>query len=330
MSVDFLQRGRAALIQIGPVVIGAPDLRVTFKVKKSIKSQATTPNEATVQIFNLAQKTRRQLDDAADNKWLLSIQAGYVGESAEDFDPTFLPRLYLGTVVNVLSYKSGTELVTEIQSLQHPGVGASLISTAIAPGATKADAFEALVKQIGKDNPAVDISQALDRLKRKDFRGAAESLVAGVSLIGQSQAQLKALVRDVGLESWVDDDGLKISASEELPKGLRAVLLTARTGLIGELKRVYDRKNPKAFIIRAQALLNGEIALGRQVVIESAGINGTFRVRAVSYGGDSHGPEWTTELEASLLAVIKYYDGSTGSFGEISASPLSRGRSVEP
>lgn len=326
MTSGLLQRGRAALIQIGPVVVRAPDLRVAFRVKKTIKSHATTPNEATIQIFNLAQKSRRKLDEAAENKWLLSIQAGYVGQSAEDFDPAFLPRVYLGTVVSVLSFKSGTELVTEIQSLQHPAVGASMISTALKPGAKKSDTLKALLEQLQKDNPTVDITSAMERVQRKDFVGAAKSIASGISLIGQTQQHLQLFAREAGLETWIDDDGVKVSASDETPKGLRAVLLTARSGLIGELKRVYDQKNPKAFIVRAQALMNGEIAIGRQVVIRSAGLEGTFRVRAVSYNGDSHGQEWTTELEAVMLSEVKYTDGTKGTFSDVPVTPTSRER----
>jgi hypothetical protein len=307
---DQVQFRRLARLQIGGVVIDAPALRIGFRVKKTITSKATDPNAAEIKVYNLAKKTRERLKETADGKTGLSLLAGYAGPAA-DTDVGALPQIFRGDVRLVLSYREGTENVTEIQAVTGKNLGGNIISTSLSPGATKKERLLAVLDDMKRNNPLVDFSQAFDRVQRGDFKGGLDALKSGASMVGRSLDYTKALARDFGLEAWVDDDQLIISGADEVPKGTLAVLLSPETGLIGAPRPVYDTKNPKAFVVRATGLLNGGFALGRQVKIVSEDLTGVFRIRAVAHTGDTHSGEWSSEVEAVMLSKILYTDGTS-------------------
>lgn len=301
---------RLARVQIGGVVIDGPALRVGFRVKKTITSKATDPNSAEIKIYNLAKKTREALRDTADGKTGLSLLAGYAGPGGET-EAGALPQIFRGDVRLVLSYREGTENVTEVQAVTGKALGGNIISTSLSPGATKQDRLLAVLEDMKRNNPLVDFSQAFDRVRMGDFKGGLDALKSGASMVGRSLDYTKALARDFGLEAWVDDDQVIISGADEVPKGALAVFLSPDSGLIGAPRPIYDTKNPKQFIVRATALLNGGFALGRQVQIESEGLSGRFRIRAVAHTGDTHLGEWSSEVEAVMLSRVLYTDGTS-------------------
>ena len=49
--------------------------------------------------------------------------------------------------------------------------------------------------------------------------------------------------------------------------------------------------------IKARCLLNGRIAPGRLVELESVIVSGSFIVKKVKHSGQTWGNDWTTEME---------------------------------
>lgn len=310
---EQVQFRRICSVQIGGVLVEGPALRVAFRVRKSI-TKTTDPNQAEVKIYNLAQATRQKLDEAATEKRAdgsligMSLAAGYAGA---DGATTSIPQIFRGEVRLISSRREGTEWVTTVQAVTGAGMGGNIISSSLAPGSTKAQRLTAVLDDLKRNNPLVDFSQAFDRVKRGDFKGAADSLKGGASLFGKSLDYTKKLAQDFGLEVWVDDDAVYITGADEVPKGSLAVLISPETGMLEAPNRIFDQKNPKAWIVRVKTLLNGGLVLGRQVQVNSESLSGMFRVRALNHEGDTHGQEWSTEIEASLLARVLFSDGST-------------------
>jgi hypothetical protein len=112
-----------------------------------------------------------------------------------------------------------------------------------------------------------------------------EKAQSGIALSGGSKTILDDLAAKQDLEWSVQNNTLQV-----LPKakdsGLRAVLLTPSTGLIGSpVKREIDNGPGVEF----KALIQPQLIPGRLVKIQSREIDGLFKLNAVAFQGDTHG-----------------------------------------
>lgn len=306
--------GRRMRLQVGPIVfddaelgpeLGDPAaLRVGFKVRKKIPTKTTAtagaePPALELAIYNLAERTRRQLDELVGTKARgIALDAGY---------GTDVGVAFRGEVVTVLSGREGTEWVTRISGRTGHTLSQTILNDTLPPGATKQARLQKAIDTMARDNPGVSFTLAAQRVKAGDFGGALESITQGVTMTGRALDQFRVLAKDLGLDAWVDDNEFVALAADEV-RGARTVVLTAASGLIAPPSRVFDEKDPAKLIVRAMSLLQWRFALGGVLELGSAGLSGFFRVRAVVHTGDTHGSEWSTEVEA---VAVKPYDPLT-------------------
>lgn len=306
--------GRRLRLQVGSIVFddaeafdGVPlgdarALRVSFKVRKAVPKKATASPSASspdmeLKVYNLAERTRRNLDELVSTKARgVAIDAGY----GEDVGTVFR-----GEVTRAYSVREGTEWATTIIAKAGRTLGQTVLNETVPPGATKVDRVLRMLEAAQRDNPGVSFTRALDRFKQRDMAGALDELGRGVTLSGRAFDQYRVLAQDLGLETWVEDEEVVALMADEV-RGDRRVVLTPRTGLVGAPTPVFDEKNPKKVIIRAVSRLQWRLGLGGVVEVSSQSRAGFFRVRALVHTGDTHGSEWTTEVEA--VEVPAAYD----------------------
>lgn len=340
---------RVAALQVGTVVVtGGADgtaeagagLRISFRAEKKLGEASggaagvkVPVNTAQVQVYNLAERSRREIDQAFARTGIATTKAGAeLPQAALDIlatigkasGPRSLPRglalsagyqatglaeLYVGEAKWATSFREGTEWVTQIEASTGMGLHATIagLATKGGPGATKADRMRGLLTELQKQNPLYDFTQAFERLQEKNLTGALASLKAGLArgftVSGPALGELQRLARQTGLEVVIDDDAVSLlDPSETLGD---AVVLSPDTGLIGPLRRVFDEKRPARVAVRGTSLLNPRIRLGCQLDIDSTQIAGRFKVYQTVTSGDTHGESWQTEFEAVQIEVVR-------------------------
>lgn len=302
---------RRAMLQAGDVAIeaGAGDaLRVKFAVRKTTSTE--DPNTCEVTLSNLSSDTRARIEAAATVKpaQALILEAGYVDAAG---------MLFTGELVWAESVRERTGWTTTLRAASGRRAGEAYLSQALAAGQTKKQQVEAILRTIQQQDPLLSLKQARDRLEKKDYKGAVESIVSGVSMLGPAMKELDRVARQIGLEAWIDDGELVLLKTDEAL--LReAVVLTPSTGLIGAPIRAADDKEaastappgnaqfrrPARTVVRGRSMLNPLITLGRRIDLESESTSGAFKVREVQHTGDTHGAEWFTEWEGAPIEGV--------------------------
>ncbi len=268
--------GRTYQIQVDDLGIEA--LRVGFTVKKSLKKSANT---AEVAVYNLAKETRTRLE--AMSGVSVEIYAGYDGNNALIFRGE-LRDVYSrpeqdGSWVTVLRSADGDRALREGRTNygQRPGVSVGRV-----------------VQQLTTDL-GVGIGNAAKALATGNIAGIGSAFGKGLVLSGSTQAQMDKLMSSTGNEWSIQDGELQV-----LPAGgalqTSMTVLSPLTGLVGT-PEVQDKGKKKGKAqIRARIL--PDLNPGQLVAVESATVNGAWRIDETSYIGDTHGEDWTAELLA--------------------------------
>lgn len=255
------------------------DLRVQFKIEKTITKE---PNTAEIQVFNLAQRTRAQLQSRGTRVILL---AGY------DKDMPNLPQLFSGDSRTIDHVRDGPDWTTKIQC----GDGErnyrfALVNESFKPGTAIATVLRKAVEQM-----AVDPGNSEAKIA-----GIVDQYVSGYAMQGKASAELDSILTGQGFEWSIQDGRLQLLApGESTPDS--AVLINAQSGLVGSP----EHGSPEALggpgLLKVKVLLQPLIRPGRRIQVQSLNVNGLFRVEKVSHTGDTHAGEWYTSCEARAL-----------------------------
>ncbi len=243
------------------------DLRVTFKVNKSLES---TPNTAQIEIFNLNEHSRSLCEKKNS---IVSLLVGYGTPEV----------LFTGNIKKVIHSKTGTTWQTSIES----GDGETQIQTAksntsFPPGTGVKDILVKMGTDLGT---AIGNTGGLET-------GLA-SFQHGFVASGSTAQVITNLTAKHDLNWSVQDGALQI-----LPNGgstsHEAVVVSSDTGLIGSVK-----KKGKLGGIEFECLCQPKIFPGRKISLQSLGLKGTYTAYKVSHHGDTHGNDWFTAVETS-------------------------------
>ncbi len=256
-------------------------LRIVFKAKKTRRPE---PNTATVQVFNLAEPSRRVLEDAS--KLVMRLDAGYVA--------TGTSQLYLGQVRSAWTISDGNTSTTTITTGDsEKEIQEARIHVPIGPGVPVAYALQAIAKALGVGDG--NLAQAIALLQTK---GVATMFGPGRMISGNAARELTDICRSARLEWSIQDGQLQIL---DLNKPLtdKAILLSSDTGLEGSPTIDYNAtsKTKKGGVyVKAKVRMIPELAPGRKVVFDSRFVKGGFRIEEIEYSGDTHGNEWGADL----------------------------------
>jgi hypothetical protein len=249
------------------------NLDCEFRVRKSLKAE---PNTCELRVFNLAQNTRRVLENA--KRLVLRLEAGY---------PEAVAQLYLGEVRSAQSFRDGSDIITEISSGDsEKELAESRLSLTVGPKVPSQVALTAIARSLGVGLGNVAKASAALAAKGSAFFGS------GTALYGHSAKLLDDFCRSADLEWSIQDGVLQIldrgAALED-----KAVYLSADTGLVGT--PTIDNKG----ILSVTALIQPDLRPGRKIVLEAQALRGTFRIQDVEYIGATAGQEWYAQMSCS-------------------------------
>jgi hypothetical protein len=247
--------------------------RIAFKAKKTLKPE---PNTCELRIWNLSERTRGLM---SKQYVPVVIVAGY-----EEGDGI----IFQGKSRTVDHMREGTDWVTRIRC----GDGEmeyqfSRFSDSFGKGATAPEVAKKIIGALG-----VGAGNALTEVKKKSV----VEFARGFAAHGNAAGAFDQLTRKLGL-TWSIQDGQIQVLDGSQPAAGTAVLLTPETGLVGSPEHnAPDLKGGPA-LSKAKSLLNAAIKCGRTVAIQSAQVNGQFRVESVEHDGDTAGQNWYTTIE---------------------------------
>lgn len=251
-------------------------VRVRFNV---IRTEKDEPNDIQLTVFNLSRSTRSKFE-TTDNRIIL--QVGYAA--------TGLKLIAVGDIVQGSTAFEHPDVLTTIEAKDGGralrDARASLSFEQSVPASRMVDE---LVKLLDVDNVEIGI----------DLSGTFKN---GWSFFGSARDGLNKLAGRFGFDWSIQNNTLQIT-ERRTPSSREAVVLTPNTGLIGSPTRIdktadnlTDAKEQPG--LRVQCLLNPALIPSDPVVIESSEYpRGVYRITRVEHNGDTHGDEWTSEIE---------------------------------
>ncbi len=250
------------------------DIDCTFRVKKSLKPE---PNTCTLQIFNLAEGTRRVLESAS--KLGLRLEVGYESGTLVLFE---------GEIRSAHSFRDHADIITEISTGDsEEEMRTARISFTVGPQQPTDTALRSIVTAMGVGAGNVGQVAAKIKAKGKAIFGP------GTVFHGNARVALDQICKSCGLEWSTQDGNMQLL---ELGRGLDAVSveLTPETGLV-DFPTV-DHKG----VLSAKAFIQPDLVPGRLVTISSVGARGTFRLIDCEYIGDTQGNDWHVQMHGKL------------------------------
>lgn len=251
-----------------------PALRVKAEIKKSLSS---TPNPATITIWNLADRTR---DELAASPLVVILEVGY--GSGE------LRQLFLGDVFYVSHELDGPNVVTMLQA--HDGGRAyahARINRSYRAGTPVITAVKEAALALGLQVPAAVESHP-------DLQRAA---AAGLVLAGKASDQLSRLLSPFGLGWSIQDGSLTVLSEHGIRPG-EAILIDEQAGMIGSPTWGQPSKKGAKPPLTVKTLLFPELAPGKQVTVKSRFANGNFKIKDANHDVDTDaGGDWMTTIE---------------------------------
>lgn len=264
------------LIQ-GPSISDLPvgNARIVFDIIKN-----TEQNKAIIKIFNLSEDSRKFLnenDELGDIQ--VTLEVGYRDLGLE--------VLFIGDVERTNYSKVGPDWITEIVSSDGGKANKEVTFDKSYAGDVKVD-VQTIVKDLVdeiKDKARVNIDNIVSKIKDKV---ESEKLDWGLNVQGLAMKTLRSLLEKQGKEVSIQNNNLEIQEPEEKVNTDRAVSININTGMVGS--PVQREKG-----VEFKALINpylrpmGDV---NTVLINSAGVNGIYRVRKLRFTGDTHANQW--------------------------------------
>lgn len=260
----------------GNNAIRISDLRVTFRVEKSLQKE---PNTAEIEVYNLNQGSRALTQT---KPIAVRLEAGYDGNTE---------LLFVGDVNWASSKLGATDWVTRLQC----GDG------------SRAFNFARINKSYRAGTPAVDVLKDVAGsmgLKVPTSAGEAvefaKQFVSGKTSFGSSSLELDRIVKNAG-RSWSVQNGKLQIVKDGVPIGRTQYTISEDTGMIGSPEYGAPRNAKETPTITVRMLLHPGLAPGGLARIKSREVSGDFRIEKVSHSGDSQSQDWTTTIEAKHL-----------------------------
>jgi hypothetical protein len=247
-----------------------PMLRFAFKISKSLSKE---PNNCEVTVWNLNRTHRSDL--AGKQKAVrVVLEAGYLKTAHQIFS---------GSMTFVQSVQTGNDWITKLQAGDGTDkVKSSRVNVGLKGPVTMEAAMKAAAAALGI--PPGNLSE------KTTLREKMTSFVNGLVLSGKADLQLDKLAKSFGLGWSIQDGQLQFLGPVETVGG-QQIKLASGTGLVGS-----PQAGDKG-VVKVRALLMPDLLPGRGVRLESAQVNGNFRIDKASFVGDTHGQEWYSDIE---------------------------------
>ena len=231
------------------------------------------PNDLEIEMFNLSPESRAELDrfDDEDAELLVVLFAGG--------DTDAPPEVAIADIVDVQHTRKGPDVITTIEAGEgERSYTDSHISVSMMPGATIENILDEVTRVYAAGGVTIDRSRLNDLPQVRRLRG--------FSYEGRTSDVLEELTAELGISASVQGGKLSLS-SDTPPATLRAVLVSAETGMIGTPKR--KRSKRKGDRVEVRVLYRLAIQPGDLVSVKSVAWSGVGVVEEVDASGDTHG-----------------------------------------
>lgn len=293
-SNKLYQINREYRLQVGDSVTGQGldirNLQVTFDVSKSSSNKDKT-NSASIEIYNLSNENLKLLD--------VDYPAAVFSVGWRDVG---IKRLFAGQVTNVITRKSGTDRITQIQmGGAYTELNHQVLSSLVAPGRTVQDVME-------------EIRKAIPGVSRAVFNGTnlTNPVIYGYPLQGTPKEMLDELSEKYALDWQIDDDVLYVHNNDRASNENfeQAYVVSKYTGLIenayrtsGDIRRS-EKDKAKVQSIQWKMLLNPDIVPGDIVRLEDTLLTGWYKVTDIRHYGGWRDSPWYSDVRAQALEKV--------------------------
>jgi hypothetical protein len=257
-----------------PNAVVIENLRVRFKIEKSIDR---SPNKCELVITNCAPDTRTLI---SAKPMRVMIEAGYDGD---------LRHVFTGDARHGYSrYVDGDWETTLQLGDGDRAYRYAQVSRSFPKGTSVAVALQYASSQMGLQLPS-DVAASSDLQAQ---------FATGRALQGPARDELRDLLAPYGYHWSIQDGQLVILKDQNAAPGT-AFLIAESTGMIGSPEFSYPDKAGQPPTLKAQSLLYTDLVGGALAQVQSEQINGFFRINRLTHTCDTHGDDWTTDVEAS-------------------------------
>lgn len=279
--------GRQIRIEVGNLSI--TDLRVKFSVEKSLVGY---PNLANIQIYNLKEASRNQIEEEGLE---ISLYAGY----------NKIVLLFKGNIINVIHKKEKTEWISTIYAGDaFTDLNTATVNKTLSAGSTPTQIFNELVNSI----PGVTkgITEGL-----QNCLTGKQSLLRALQLTGNVKDWLQKIADDWGFDYSINEGVIETTIKNKPLSDTPTFIINQSSGMIGSPERTDVG-------VTVKNLLLPELKLGRRIQIKSISeqLNvgnlffrkvppikneGIYRIDKLIHKGDTHGNEWETQISGRVF-----------------------------
>lgn len=248
---------------------------MSFDIEKNLEPD---PNKGKFTLYNLPEKVRAklQLKDTAKIKF----EAGYKTTAAVVFE---------GTLTHAISYISGADWVTDIES----GEGSKAYrSSYVSKSYGKGTPYKTIIQDVVKTFDGYKVTPQITKL----LASLGDAAPNGLVIDGPSAKVLNSMLRGFGMSFSIQRGQIQIlqnGGASDLP----AVKLGYDSGLV-DIPQLGEKKDKAT--VTFKSLLQPELFPGRRVIIASPGLNGTFIVADTKHKGANFGQEFYSVCQAAL------------------------------
>jgi len=249
------------------------DLHIEFSITHTDKPST---NDAEIKIYNLSPATRLTLSQADDP--FVELVVGYEEETAT----LFRGRIRRGSVT---TYRTGTEWVTVVDAGDGETQAKIDVDVSFPAGAKVEDVVGELVESTG-----LGIGNLKKQIGKNGIKKGFSEYIRGATFSGNAHNAITRLGKGFGLRVSVQDEEYVATPLEDALE-TQGYLISPNTGLIGN-PEIGEKET-----ITVRSLLLPTIRPHHKVKVESAAVEGFYRVRSARHTGSWRGDDWTTELD---------------------------------
>lgn len=253
------------------------NLRVKFTVPKHVVS---TASPTVISVYNLGRGIRGALQKS-EASVVLNVGWDNVG----------LIEVFRGSLMNSVSRREGADIVTDLLCLA--GFGATS-RTILSRAFNSQSLLRNIILSVAKELPGVSVDPKLIKVKDVSIGNQ------GYSYCGLSSDFLDKLSRVYGFSWWISN-GIFHALDDEQTYSAGRVLISANNGFLLNAEPMLASPMQIQAGTTISSLLNPYIQPGETVELESSvnpTLNGNYKVHSMTHSGDTHGNQWTTNIES--------------------------------
>ncbi len=255
-------------------------LRTAFKVTKYLQGK---PNDAEIRIWNLSSTSRAALQE---KQIPIILSAGYQSNFAQIFS---------GQTRTVSHVKDKADWISTI----HAGDGEVNVRTKrIKTSFAKGTPIQTIVNEIAKTTgfDLGNLSKALTNLP-----GGQSQSPNGFVAHGPAYKLLQQYLGTLGYTVGIQDNSLSVLQAPVAGRPLEdtqttAVVVSSTTGMVGS-PEIAEKGTDKKQVLKVKSLLQPKFVPGGLIQLQSANLNGLFRIELVEHQGDIFETPFYSHLE---------------------------------